>query len=683
MPHAIALALLISTPLGEASGLAPQLTRAQAPDTAFVIRAHKLDSTPVIDGTVDGEEWDEVPVASGFLQYLPRRGEPASQPTEALLAYDDAALYVAFRVHDDREPTAQLTRRDAELLSDDAVVVVLDTHGDRQSAYYFITNLLGTQADGRIADDGRTVDGSWDGAWRAAARRTDYGWSAELAIPFASLSFRRGDRVTWGINFGRSRRSTLERSFWAGPLDHQYRVSQAGMVRDLEIPAPTRRHQVIVYGLTRFQQDTATTWDVGLDFRYAVRPNVLLQGTVNPDFATIEADREQINLTRYELSIPEKRPFFLEGSELFRQRIRTFYSRRIADIRGGAKLNARLGPWTGALIWANQDPASGAPTANYTVARLQRSVLGRSNVAAMVADRWRDGSHQGAASADATLFFTKTLGFTGQLVETYGPFDRGHRAFLLRPSYDAPTGHFHVRYSHLGENVADNGDAVGFIRDDDRREFDSAISKLLSYRSGLLEQIEYSSNYNLFWSQAGVLRSWEIVQGLDFELRNRFTVELGHVEDFQRFEEDFRNRQTEIVVGYNTREYESIEVGYSFGRNFGSALRLWTASAAYKPTAQLSVEYQLERLMLDPDPEGETTWIHVVRANHFFTPDLFLRLLYQTNTGNHREHVQAVFVWRYLPPFGTVQLAFQRGPLRLGSQAGDENALFVKGTVVF
>jgi hypothetical protein len=108
----------------------------------------------------------------------------------------------------------------------------------------------------------------------------------------------------------------------------------------------------------------------------------------------------------------------------------------------------------------------------------------------MVADRLRAGAHQGAASADATLFFTKTLGFTGQFVESYGPFDAGHRAFFLRPSYDAPTGHFHVRYSHLGESVADNADAVGFIRDDDRREFDSAISELLSYRSGLLEQIE-------------------------------------------------------------------------------------------------------------------------------------------------------------------------------------------------
>jgi len=651
-------------------------------DSVFAIEAHKIASPPVTDGTVNDGEWRGASVATGFLQYLPQRGEPASQPTEVLLAYDDNTLYVAFRIFDDRDPTAQLTRRDADLLEDDAVVVVLDTHGDRQSAYYFVTNLLGTQADGRIADDGRTVDGSWDGAWHAAARRTEYGWSAELAIPFASLSFRRGAKVRWGINFGRSRRSALERSFWAGPLDHQYRVSQAGTLNGLVIPAPTRRHQVIAYGLSRLEEGAADTWDAGIDARYAVRPDVLLQGTVNPDFATIEADREQINLTRYELSLPEKRPFFLEGSELFRQRIRTFYSRRIADIRGGAKLNAKQGPWTAALIWANQNPPVGMPAANFAVARLQRSVSGRSNVALMVADRLRDRLHQGAASADATLFFTKTLGFTGQWVETFGPFDQGTRAFFLRPSYDAPTGHFHLRYSHLGENLADNGDAVGFIRDDDRREFDSAISKLLSIRAGILQQLDYSSNYNIFWSQAGLLRSWEIVQGLELELRNRFSLELGHVEDFQRFEQDFRNRATEVTVGYNTREYESVSFGYRFGRNFGSALRLWTAEAAYKPTPQLSVEYELERLTLDPDPDGESTWIHIVRANQFFTPDLFIRVFFQTNSVLDRESVQAVLVWRYLPPFGTLQLAFQKGTAGFGGRPAQGNTLFLKATAV-
>jgi hypothetical protein len=661
--------------------LAALIVAQTGPD--FVLTAEKVAEAPTIDGVVDEREWVGAAVASGFRQYLPRRGEPESQHSEALLAYDDAVLYVAFRAWEDRDPTAQLTRRDANLLDDDAVVVVLDTFGDGQSAYYFITNLLGTQTDGRIADDGRTVDSSWDGTWQSAAARTEYGWAAELAIPFSSLSFRRGSDVTWRVNFGRSRRSTLEQSFWAGPLDNQYRVSQAGMLRGLDIPAPPRRHQVIPYGLVRRAPEASTRWDAGIDARYALRTEALLQATVNPDFATIEADREQVNLTRFELSYPEKRPFFLEGSELFRQRIQTFYSRRIADIRGAAKLNARLGPWTSALMWANEDPPSGAPSASYAVARVQRSVFGRSNAALMVADRLRGGEHQGAASLDATLFFTRTLGFTGQWVETYGPSDRGRRAFFLRPSYDSPTGHFHVRYTHLGENVADNGNAVGFIRDDDRKELDSAISKTLFPSSGTFQQIAYNSNYNIFWSQAGRLRAWEVVEGLGFELRNRLNLGLRHVEDMQRFEKEFRNRSSEVTIGYNTREYESASVGYRFGRAFESEFQGWTARIAQKPVAQLSVEYEIERVTLDPDPERESTWIHLVLSNYFFTPDLFLRVFFQTNSALDRESVQAVFVWRYLPPFGTLQLAFQRGQTGFGSSSVVGNTLFLKATTVF
>lgn len=215
-------------------------------DSGFVLTVSKIGTAPVIDGVIQPGEWPDTAAAHGFIQYLPHRGDAASQPTEVLLAYDAEAFYVAFRIYDDREPTAQLSGRDAHLFDDDAVVLVLDTFGDRQSAYYFITNALGTQADGRIADDGRTVDGSWDGRWRSASRLTEYGWSVEMAIPFASLSFRRGD---WGINFGRSRRASIEQSFWAGPLDRQYRVSQAGRLRALDVPAPARRHQLIAYGL--------------------------------------------------------------------------------------------------------------------------------------------------------------------------------------------------------------------------------------------------------------------------------------------------------------------------------------------------------------------------------------------------------------------------------------------------
>jgi len=663
---------------------APAIAATQAPGTAFELQAVKTATPPVIDGIVNDDEWQGAALATDFVQFEPRRGDAAGVRTVALVLYDMGHLYVAFRAWDSEPLTAQLTQRDADLFADDSVIVLLDSYADRQSAYYFQTNVLGTQAAGRIADDGRQTDGSWDAPWLSAARRTEFGWTAEIAIPLTSIKYAAGENRRWGINFGRNRRRTLEFATWAGPLDSRARVSQSGSLTGLTIAAPARRHQVIPYGLTRLQADTDTTWQAGIDARYAVTPATSVYATLNPDFATIEADQEQINLTRFEVSLPEKRQFFLEGQELFGQRIRTFYSRRIADILGGAKLLGKEGPWTMALLSTQSDPiADTGRRANYTVGRLQRDIFGRSSVAVTTANRRLAGVNQGSLSVDTTLFFTKTLNMTAQAVQSWGLFERGTRALFVRPSYDSPTGHFHVRYTHLGERVADNVNPIGQIRDDDRRELDSAVEKTWWVRSGTVEQVEYGSNYNIYWSQRGILRSWQVDESIDVQFRNRWTTAVEYTEEFKRFEKDFRNRRVGFQIGYNTRAYQSVRAGYEFGRNFDSEYRLWTAQARYKVTDALSAEYELQRLWLDPDPENESTWIHVIRGSQFFTKDLFLRLFFQTNSAIDRRNVQAVFVWRYLPPFGSLQLAYQRGTAEFGQPSGQGNTLFLKMTTVF
>jgi hypothetical protein len=657
-------------------------TAPQQQDSIFQLRGTMASVPPVIDGIVNESEWEGAAVAGDFIQFEPRRGEPSEFRTEVLVLYDSTHLYVAYRMWDTEPPAAQLTRRDANLQTDDAIALLLDSHHDRQSAYFFMTNPLGTQFDGRVANDGRTTDGTWDAPWETTATRTDFGWSAEMAIPFTSIQYDAGENRTWGLNFLRTRRRNLEASTWAGPVDNIARVSQGGVLVGLDVPAPARRHQIITYGLTRMQADTSDTWDAGLDARYAITPGVSAYGTVNPDFATIEADQEKINLTRFELSLPEKRPFFLEGAELYRQRIRTFYSRRIPDIKGGAQVLGTEGPWTFSGLGALSEPAGDTETAGYSVGRIQRA-LGSSNVAVMVANRTLDGENRGSLGMDATLFFTSTLGMTGQLAQSWGPEGSGTWAYFIRPSFDSPTSHFHVRYTHLGDHFVENANAIGFIRDDDRREVDAALSHTFWIRRGLFERLRYSSNYNIYWSQANVLRSWQIDESVDIELRNRVSLRTAHTEEFKRFEDDFRNRKTQFRVGYNTREFQSAVVGFQFGRNFDSDFRLWTAAAGYKVTDGLSVEYELQRLTLDPDPNMSRTWIHVVRANHFFTKDLFLRAFFQTNSAIDRRNVQAVFVYRYKPPFGTIQLAYQRGTAEFGQASGQGNTLFLKGTWVF
>ncbi len=654
---------------------------AQSP-AAFEIKAVQAAKPPVIDGSIGEEEWRGAGVAAQFIQFEPRRGEPSAVRTEALVLYDNGHLYVAFRAWDPEPLTAQLTQRDADLFSDDSVIVLLDSYGDRQTAYYFQTNVLGTQADGRIADDGRSSDGNWDAPWQSAARRTEFGWTAEFAIPLTSIKYAAGENRRWGINFGRSRRRTLEFATWAGPLDNQARVSQAGSLVGLTVAPPARRHQIIPYGLSRVQEGASPDWQAGIDARYAVTPQTAIYGTLNPDFATIEADQEQINLTRFEVSLKEKRQFFLEGQELFGQRIRTFYSRRVADIIGGGKLLGKQGPWTMAFLSVESDPIAGAGRTNYTVGRLQRDVFGRSAVAVTMANRNLAGVNEGSVSADTNLLFGKTFNFTGQVVKSWGLFSQGTEAFYVRPSYDSPTGHFHVRYTHLGEHLKENANAIGFIQDDDRREIDSAVEKTWWVKSGAFERVGYGSNYNIYWSQKGLLRSWEVDESIDVQLRNRWSTDAHYTEEFKRFEKDFRNRQLGFGVGYNTRAYQSVHGGFEFGRNFDSDYRLWTASAKRKVTDALSAEYELQRLTLDPDPANESTWIHVVRANQFFTKDLYLRLFFQTNSAIDRRNVQAVFVWRYRPPFGSFQIAYQRGTAAFGQRSGQGNTLFVKMTTV-
>ncbi len=670
---------MTSLPVVLALSLAAQTT---ASDTTHHITVADASVAPTVDGVIADGEWGGAASASDFVQYQPQRGAPSIERTEVLLFQDTDALYVAFRIFDSEEPTAQLTRRDGNLTSDDAVGFILDTYQDRQTGYLFFTNLLGTQQDGRIADDGRTVDAAWDAEWSSAATRTDFGWTAEFAIPFSSLRYSPGEERVWGINFGRTIRRSLEISHWTGPLDNPFRISQSGELRGLELPRPPKPAEVIVYGLARAADGRDTQWDAGGDIRFNPDPSVTVNGTVNPDFATIEADREQVNLTRFELSLAEKRPFFLEGNELFRQRIRTFYSRRISDIRGGGRVLGKRGGWTYSAMGVGGEPVAGMPTPFFGVGSVRRD-LGRSTIGMTWAERRLDGNGSGSVGLDANVFFSSSFGFTGQLVQSYGAFNGGTEAFFLRPSYDSPTGHFHVRYTHLGNRFGDNANAIGFIRDDNRREVDSAIEKTLWLETGALEQLIYGSNYNIYWGQDGTRRSWAIDEGLEFQFRNRWSLDLSHHEEFKLFEKEFRNRTTAIDLGYNTREFQSTSAEMKFGRAFDRDFVLVSAEASFKPTSESALEYSLEYLTLDPDPDDESTWIHVLRGSQFFTNDLYLQAFMQTNSVIDRREAQVVLVYRYRPPFGTVQLAFQRGRAEFGESSNQGNTVFLKGTWVF
>jgi hypothetical protein len=254
----------------------------------------------------------------------------------------------------------------------------------------------------------------------------------------------------------------------------------------------------------------------------------------------------------------------------------------------------------------------------------------------------------------------------------------GADAWFVRPAWDSSTGHFHFRYTHLGDRFGDNLNAIGFIRDDDHREMDSDLTKRLWFENGPVQRVLLESRNNIYWSQRGALRSYHNIETVNVEFRNRWSVEATHRNDFKLFEKGFHNDQAEFNIGYNTREFQSWQVGYQTGRNFDSDLEAVSARLRRKLTPDLSFEYQLSRVWLKPDPGRQATLINIFRVRHNFTRDLFVRAFFQTNSVIDRKNLEAVFVWRYKPPFGAVQFAFQRGRAEFGQRSEQANTYFVK-----
>jgi hypothetical protein len=649
--------------------------------------ARKINQAVVVDGRLDETVWAEAPELGGFVQFEPRRGEPASRETFVRILYDERRIYFGF-VCRDSEPekiAARLSKRDSDLGEDDSVSVYLDTFLDRRNCYFFVTNLRGAQSDGRITDNGLNTDLTWDGTWQSAAAWTEDGWTAEAAVELSCLKFKPGRDVAWGLNLGRAIPRGLERSYWSGVMESPAKAAQFGVLAGLDIEPAADRLQLVPHAVAKAEEGRRSELDLGLDARYALSQAVSGDLTLNPDFATVETDQEQVNLTRFELSLPEKRNFFLEGSEIYRQRITLFYSRRIGDIHGGLKLYGKAGgfEFSGLGALTRESGAPGGEAALFSVFRLKKDIMKSSTVGFLLADRSAGGAHRGTAGLDVSLDFSRTFKFTGQLAASYGERDEENIAFFLRPAYDSATAHFHVRYTQLGRYFGDNANAVGFVRDDNRRELDSALSKTFWIRKRGVDRLEYDSNYNIYWGFDGELRSWQVDQGLTLDLSNKLSLEAEHTEEYKLFEKGFRNRETGLTAGYNTREWQSAALDFKFGRNFDSDFRLVEGRLAAKLTEDLSLEYSFARLVLNPDPERETTWIHVVRATHNFTKDLFLKAFFQVNSSIDKRTAQVLFVYRFLPPFGLVQLAYQQGAARFGERGNQGHSLFLKVAWVF
>lgn len=666
------------------------------------IKAVKIEDTIVIDGRLDEPEWDNADEISGFTQYEPRYNEPSTFGTTIKILYSNKRIYFGVVCSDPEagKISAKSTGRDGEVWEDDSMALIIDTFNDGNNAYMFMFNSIGTQQDERWADNGRTRDLSWDAGWMSAGSVSADGWSAEISVPYDALIFD-SDLTEWGFNAIRWVPRNREMSLWIDDLSEWFRIGEFGTITGLDLSNVTgKRFTAIPYAQSQLVRGDNTAGDLGGDLRISLSSSVGLDATINPDFATVEGDVEQVNFTRFELSFPEKRPFFMEGSENYRTRIQQFYSRRIGEIPWGVKLNGKIGNWKVNMLNTQSDPSSANPNidpgddALYSVFRVNRELENSSNIGIIGANRNYNNDNKGSLGLVSTLFFTDNLGMTAQAIKSYGDYSKGTWTYFLRPSFDSKTGHFHVRYSHTGENVRENMNDIGFIRDDDRREVDSNVRKIFWVNKYGIDDLTSSINYNRYWSQTGILRSWDISNSLSLNFLKRWSFSLNYNEDFKLFEKEFNNNSYEARIGLDNRQGNSVNFSFRTGKNFDRDFERYGTGFSLNLSEAWNMNYQINRFWFSPDLEDDNGIIHFVRSTYYLNKDLFYKLFYQSRYSVSggianpefdltRETIQFVFVWRFLPPFGSLQLAYQQGTTRVTEVTGKNRTFFSKLSWVF
>jgi len=403
--------------------------------------AVRTANAPRIDGVLNETEWQSAPPSGGFTQYLPLEGRPGTQPTEIRILYDEDALYIGATMTDS-DPSgivARLARRDDEVESD-WISVRLDSYHDHQTAFEFTVNAAGIKTDILISDDGKEEDASWDVVWETEVQHTSKGWTAEIRIPFKVLRFPEKSEQEWGVQFIRYISRLYEIQHWVliGKSESGF-VSKFGHLNGLQNIRRPSQVELLPYvvGGNRFLPSSPAfpdgndfTSNTGLDLKIRPTTSLTIDATFNPDFGQVEADPAVLNLSTIETFYPEKRPFFIEGSQIFRLSTfggpGLFYSRRVgraidvqappggyveheprsSTILGAAKISGKTenGLSIGVLeaVTASEEATlvdslgvkstkTVEPLTNYSVIRLRQDMLENSNAGLMVTSVQREG----------------------------------------------------------------------------------------------------------------------------------------------------------------------------------------------------------------------------------------------------------------------------------------------------
>ena len=531
-----------------------------------------------LDGLLDEAVWQAAPVSSGFRQQEPDEGAPATERTEVRVVYDEATLYVGITAYDS-DPDAVIARvlqRDRVMrgagfgrfnfTTDDGVAILFDTFHDHRNAMVFATNPNGAEFDALISDEGGEVNVDWRGVWRVAAKRTADGWSAEFAIPFRTLRYPSdAAAAVWGFNVFRSIRRKNEDVLWRSWSRNNEgfnRVSRAGHLEGLgDLPRTGLNLEIKPYVLGGAAQmrnalgglDADGQFDVGFDAKYEIRPGLVLDATLNTDFAQVEADDEQVNLTRFSLFFPEKRDFFLENSGIFEFGERgffgpppylLFFSRRIGiapegevPVLGGLRLTGRVGSQRVGALNVVTDDAFGRPKTNFAVVRVKRDIGTNNFIGALVTDRRTSEGWNTTGGVDWSFWPTSRLVFRGFASAT-ATSGAGGEGSAFQGQFDYTSNYFGFNIAHLSISPDARAD-MGFITRTDVRQSTAFFRVTPRPHAVGLRKVDFFWFNRLITRTDGTLQDWSIGPSLSPQWNSGESMRIEYEIGFTRLDQGF------------------------------------------------------------------------------------------------------------------------------------------------
>jgi hypothetical protein len=640
-----------------------------------------------IDGALDEQDWARAPIARGFIQNDPREGEPATEDTDVRVLYDANNLYFGVFAHD-REPYNILTSelaKDFNRESGDDFEIILDTFHDERNGYMFATNAHGAKWDAQTINEGREVNENWDALWDVKARITEAGWYAEIAIPFRTLRFSSADEQTWGVNFQRRIRRRNEDSFWA-PVPRIYdlqRVSLAGTLAGLQGVRPGNDLRLKPYVLgsagESTRADVGTDGDVGLDVKYGVTSGLTWDFTVNTDFSQVEADEQQVNLTRFSLFFPEKRDFFLENSGIFqfgqgrgvvfggggltsgRQTDAIlFFSRRIGlsengesiPIAAGTRLTGRSGPYAVGLLNIQQRSRNTSLASNFTALRLRRNVLANSDIGVIVLNKEADGPrYNRVVGADANFRFFENLDLNVAIARAFSPLavtpDRGSESMgNAGVHYRDRRWELQGTYVRIGERF---NDEMGFVPRTGVAKFDSTYGarfRPTRLSKWLRELFPHLGVTNVSWLD-GQLQSRLIGAHMSINLQDGSGGEIGVDPTTENLIVPFQiNRRRGISIPIGRYEFNDWHAGWrtnvsapvslngrvDVGDFYDGHKQSYGVGAAVRLRGRLNASINESRNQIQLRGGSYTTDLITARVEYGFSTIAFANALLQYNT---------------------------------------------------